>query len=53
MWNGVNYVESNWDGLVVTAIDRAKEKMGRWESGFREVVMPKDNWLVVTVDYHS
>ncbi len=42
-WNGCNYMKVQWDGKVTSAIEQHRDKQK----------MPRDDWLVVTVDYHS
>lgn len=53
MWNGVNFVESGWDGEVSTAIDMAAEKTKHYKDEYKEKRTPKGDWVLVTVDYHS
>lgn len=52
-WNGVNHMPVDWDGKVSSAISQFTKKLKHYRDKYREVVTPKDNWLVVTVDYHS
>lgn len=42
-WNGVTHVKTIWDGTLEHALEMAAEK-GH---------VPRSDWLVVTVDYHS
>lgn len=53
IWNGVNHVETNWDGKVLTAINDFRKKIELSTEDYRSSNWPLDNWLVVTVDYHS
>lgn len=53
IWNGVMHVKTQWDGKVKSAIDEAKEKASRYREEFQAKRMPQDDWLVVTVNYHS
>lgn len=52
-WNGVNYIDSSWKGGVFEAVNMWKEKLETYKEEYKEKNMPKDNWLAVTVDYHS
>jgi hypothetical protein len=53
IWNGVNHVKADWDGTVHAAIAAAIERAAYYKDEYREKSTPNDNWLVVTVDYHS
>ena len=53
IWNGVMHVKTQWDGKLKTALDAHSEKIKRYRDEYREKRTPKDDWLVVTVDYHS
>lgn len=52
-WNGVNHVESDWDGTVATAVGRFREKIKDSKVEYRARCEPQADWLVVSVDYHS
>ena len=52
-WNGVNYVDSKWDTKVLTALEMAKKRYETYRDDYKAKVTPKDDWLCVTVDYHS
>jgi hypothetical protein len=52
-WNGVSLIESTWSGRVSEAIETRRKKIAGCRDDYRESVEPNDNWLVVTVDYHS
>lgn len=52
-WNGVSHVKSDWDGNVSTVLSEWADKLGSYADGYREVVTPQADWLVVTVDYHT
>ncbi len=52
-WNGVDFVDSSWKGGVLEAVNMLKEKLDTYKKDYKERNMPKDDWLVVTVDYHS
>lgn len=53
IWNGVNHIPSKWNGKVKTALNMFKRKLKNYAKDYRKKVTPKDDWLVVTVDYHS
>lgn len=52
-WNGMNHVDSSWDGTVASAIARFAERIKTYKPEYREKALPREGWLVVTVDYHS
>jgi hypothetical protein len=52
-WNGVNHMKTKWDGTVASALAEYRERIGGYRDDYREKVTPTDDWLVVTVDYHS
>lgn len=52
-WNGVNHEKTNWDGTIGSAIAAFNEKAEMYSEDWRNRVMPKPDWLVVTIDYHS
>ena len=52
-WNGVNYVSTVWDGTVASALDELTKKLGGYTHDYALTRTPTDDWLVVTVDYHS
>jgi hypothetical protein len=53
IWNGVTHVDSKWDGKVMTAVELFKMKLKHYSPEYAAKVTPKDDWLCVTVDYHS
>ncbi len=53
MWNGVSYVDTKWDGKVKSALDQFAEKFKNNNPDYIAKIKPQDDWLVVTVDYHS
>jgi hypothetical protein len=53
IWNGVMHVKTQWDGHFKTALDAYPEKIKGYRDDYREKHTPKDDWIVVTVDYHS
>lgn len=52
-YNGVSYIKSVWDGRLGTALEAYKKYISTFREDWREEITPKDDWLVVTVDYHS
>jgi hypothetical protein len=53
IWNGCNFEETAWDGTFADAVERFKTKHKHYAADYVERITPKDDWLVVTVDYHS
>jgi hypothetical protein len=53
IYNGVNYIDTAWDGNVSKGVQQAKKKFKNYAPAYKAVVIPKDDWLSVTVDYHS
>lgn len=52
-WNGVTLVDAAWDRKVQSAIDAHKSQLERGSDDYRKCASPTDEWLAVTVDYHS
>jgi len=52
-WNGYTFQETSWDGSLKDGLEKLQERAKMWTDDWREQHMPKDDWLVVTVDYHS
>lgn len=53
IWNGVNHQDTNWDGSFSSAIELFKKHSECYRDEYRERITPREDWLVVTVDYHS
>jgi hypothetical protein len=53
VWNGVCSVDSTWNGNVCEAVASYREKLKEYSKPWRVEHTPMDNWLAVTVDYHS
>jgi len=53
MWNGVNYQRTTWDKTVGSAISEYAKWLKNATSEYAATRIPNDDWLVVTVDYHS
>lgn len=52
-WNGFNHMDIKWDGTVGDSLSQLTEKFKHYKDEYREQMTPADDWLVVTVDYHS
>lgn len=52
-WNGVNYMPIGWDGKVSSAVAAIEKEIENYKKKYRELLTPRDNWLAVTVDYHT
>lgn len=52
-WNGVTHVDAKWDGKVLSAIALWRDRLANYNPDYAAKVTPKDDWLCVTVDYHS
>lgn len=52
-WNGCNHMKVDWDGKLSTAVAKCRNSFKNYKAEYAELMMPKDDWLVVTVDYHS
>lgn len=53
IWNGVTHEDTKWDGTVASAIAMHRDKFKNYKKEYAEKVTPRDDWMVVTVDYHS
>ena len=51
-WNGVSHMPVDWDGKVLSAIEKAKEHFKHYREEWKETHIPQKDWLCVTVDYH-
>lgn len=52
-WNGVNHMPVAWDETLSGALKQYCDNMESYKEDYREKFAPKDDWLVITVDYHS
>lgn len=52
-WNGVNHLETTWDGTVADAVNRFADRIRGYKPEYIARVTPQADWLVVTVDVHS
>lgn len=53
LWNGVTHQSTDWSGNVAEAIGRAVKTCERYKDEYAAKVIPQQDWLVVTVDYHT
>lgn len=53
IWNGVTHVDAKWDGSVQAVIEAHKDQFKNAKPEYAAKHIPQDDWLVVTVDYHS
>lgn len=52
-WNGLNHMIVKWNGNIKTAIKQYINSLRNYKEDYKKKVLPKNDWLVVTVDYHS
>lgn len=52
-WNGVNHMPVTWDGTVGGALKDWQDKLENCNDAYRALVTPTDEWITVTVDYHT
>ena len=52
-WNGVSWINSFWDGKVRTALDAWISEVKTYSDDYKKAMTPTDDWLVITIDYHS
>ncbi len=53
IWNGVTHQDTGFDGTVGAALSEHIKRLNHSSNEYKEKTMPRDDWLVVTVDYHS
>lgn len=53
IWNGVTWQKTTWDGTLASALQEHAKRLENYKDEYREKAATKDDWLVVTVDYHS
>lgn len=53
IWNGCNHEDTAWDQTFGDAVKRFTEKHKNYKTEYIEKITPNDDWLVVTVDYHT
>lgn len=45
--------EKSRDGTFKSALESFKEKIKRYSDEYQARCTPQDDWLVITIDYHS
>ena len=54
IWNGVTWQDTQFDGNVMRAIDDWADKLKRvYSEKYAETHAIRDDWLCITLDYHS
>lgn len=53
LWNGVNFVDSAWQGGIKEALTMYDKRIAHYKPEFQDRHTSKDNWVSVTVDYHN
>lgn len=53
IWNGCNHEDTAWKQTLKDAVELFKAKHKDYTTEYVKKITPQDNWLVVTVDYHS
>jgi len=53
IWNGVNHEKTDWDGMLRTALSKHINETSNYSQEYKDENTPDDDWIVVTVDYHS
>jgi hypothetical protein len=52
-WNGCNHMPVAWDGTFKQALEMYRKNFIHAKQEYIDASSAKDDWLVVTVDYHS
>lgn len=52
-YNGVSWLSTSWDGTLRSALKMCADLNSRCTPEYADRATPTDDWLVVTVDYHS
>lgn len=53
VFNGTNHETTTWNGTIQNGLELMAEMLEHYTPEYRYRVTPKDDWLVVTVDFHS
>jgi hypothetical protein len=53
LWNGVNHQKTHWTGNILDGVRMHHEGLIRSKPKYRDKHTVDDDWMVVTVDYHS
>lgn len=52
-YNGVSWLDAKWSGDFDEAMEMFKEEIKNYSDEYKEKETPKNDWLVVSVDYHT
>jgi len=52
-WNGTNYMKVDWDGKVGSAVEQLRKHARHYGEEYKARIVPQNDWLSITVDYHS
>lgn len=52
-WNGCNYENTEWNGTLEHALELYEKNMEHYRDEYKAKHTVQDDWIVVTVDYHS
>jgi len=53
IWNGVTHQETAWDKTIHGALAEFSERLASYKFEYAQTRSPTDDWISVTVDYHS
>lgn len=53
MWNGVNWMDVEWEKTIADALRKFEKRLAHYRDEYRELITPTDEWITVTVDYHT
>lgn len=53
VWNGRNYMPVKWDGTISDALRQYDHDISQRPPEIQRLLRPTDEWLTVTVDYHT
>ena len=53
IWNGTTHQDTKWNGKLTSAIEEYNKRVESYADWFREINTVTDDWIAVTVDYHS
>lgn len=51
--NGVNHQKTTWDGTLGGALHEYLDNLKHYAKDYAALITPTDEWITVTVDYHS
>lgn len=52
-WNGCNHQPTKWNGNVLDGVKEYIASMNNYKDEYKDKCTPKDDWVCVTIDYHS